>query len=114
MHELGVVFHVIDDVKAIAKENNVEKVSSITIELGEVSTVIPFYLKDCFDWAKKKHEILKDCELKVEIIKAVTLCEDCQKEYSTVDHGKICPYCQSERTYLLRGNEFTIKEIEAE
>ncbi len=39
-------------------------------------------------------------------------CEECQKEYPTVEHGKICPYCGSENTYLLRGNEFLIKEIE--
>lgn len=67
---------------------------------------------DCWNWAVKKHEILADCELRVERIDAVTYCEDCQKNYSTVEHGKICPYCKSENTYLLRGNEFNIKEIE--
>ncbi|MFQ9073156.1 MAG: hypothetical protein ACLR43_10835 [Faecalibacillus faecis] len=28
-----------------------------------------------------------------------------------IDYGKTCPYCHSENTYLLRGNEFNIKEI---
>lgn len=112
MHELGVVFYVIDDVEKVAKENNVQRVHSVTLEVGEVSTVIPEYLMDCWNWAVKKHEILADCELKVERIDAVTYCEDCQKNYSTVEHGKICPYCKSENTYLLRGNEFNIKEIE--
>lgn len=112
MHELGVVFYVIDDVEKVAKENNVKRVHSVTLEVGEVSTVIPEYLMDCWNWAVKKHEILADCELRVERIDAVTYCEDCQKNYSTVEHGKICPYCKSENTYLLRGNEFNIKEIE--
>lgn len=112
MHELGVVFYVIDDVEKVAKENNVKRVHSVTLEVGEVSTVIPEYLTDCWNWAVKKHEILADCELRVERIDAVTYCEDCQKNYSTVEHGKICPYCKSENTYLLRGNEFNIKEIE--
>ena len=44
-------------------------------------------------------------------IDAVTLCDDCKKEYDTIAHGKICPYCGSDNTYLLRGNEFEIKEI---
>ena len=114
MHELGVVFHVINQVKEIAKENNVEKVNSVTIELGEVTTVIPYYLEDCWNWARKKHDVLVDCKLKIETIKAITYCEDCQKEYSTVEHGKICPHCGSEHTYLLRGNEFIIKEVEVE
>lgn len=112
MHELGVVFYVIDDVEKVAKENNVKRVHSVTLEVGEVSTVIPEYLMDCWNCAVKKHEILADCELRVERIDAVTYCEDCQKNYSTVEHGKICPYCKSENTYLLKGNEFNIKEIE--
>ena len=28
-------------------------------------------------------------------------------------YAKICPYCKSERTYLITGNEYNIKEIEA-
>ena len=112
MHELGVVFYVIDDVKKVAEENNVEHVHSVTLEVGEVSTVIPEYLIDCWNWAVKKHEILTDCELRVERIDAITYCEDCRKTYPTVQYGKICPYCGSERTYLIKGNEFNIKEIE--
>lgn len=112
MHELGVVFYVIDDVKKVAEENQVEHVNSVTIQLGEVSTVIPEYLIDCWNWAVKKHEILTDCELKVERIDAITYCEDCKQTYPTVKFGKICPHCGSEKTYLIQGNEFTIKEIE--
>lgn len=36
MHELGVVFYVIDDVEKVAKENNVQRVHSVTLEVGEV------------------------------------------------------------------------------
>ena len=43
----------------------------------------------------------------------MTLCEDCHSEYETVRYAKICPNCGSEHTYLLRGNEYNIKEIEA-
>ena len=57
--------------------------------------------------------MLKETELIVEIIPAVTYCEDCKKTYSTVEHGKTCPHCQSSNTYLIAGNEFNIKEIEA-
>ncbi len=40
MHELGIVFHIIDSVEAVGKENSLQAVSSVTLELGEVSTVI--------------------------------------------------------------------------
>lgn len=112
MHELGVVFYVIDDVKKVAIENNVERVNSVTLQLGEVSTVIPEYLEDCWNWAVQKHDLLIDCKLHIEQIDAVTYCENCKETYPTVKHGKTCPHCGSEKTYLLQGNEFMIKEIE--
>ena len=48
MHELGIVFHIIDTIEEIAKEQNLKKVASVTLEVGEVSTVIPSYLEDCW------------------------------------------------------------------
>ncbi len=112
MHELGVVFHIIGDLEKVAAENRVRRISKVTLELGEVSTVIPRYLTDCWQWAAAKNELVRGAELVIEPITAVTYCEDCRREYPTVQYGKTCPHCGSERTYLLRGNEFLIKEIE--
>ena len=112
MHELGVVFHVIKALENTAAENNVTKINKVTLQLGEVSTVIPHYLLDCWKWASAKTELLSDAEMIIETIPAVTFCEACGREYATVEHGRICPYCGSDKTYLLRGNEFMIKEIE--
>ena len=76
MHELGVVFHVIKSVNRIAEENGVSRVSAVTIELGEVSSVIPDYLLDCWKWAVSKEIVMKDAELRIEQIKAETFCEN--------------------------------------
>ena len=112
MHELGVVFYVVRDVKKIAEDNKIEKVNSVTLEIGEVSGIIHEQLIDCQKWASAREVILKDAELIIEPIHAVTFCEDCESNYDTVDYGKICPNCGSENTYLVTGNEFNIKEIE--
>ena len=45
MHELGVVFHCIKEVNKIAEENGVKKINSVTVEIGEVSTVYHISLK---------------------------------------------------------------------
>ncbi len=100
MHELGVVFNVIEAVEEIAKENELKKIEE--------------YLTDCWDWAVKRNVLFGDTKLLLEKIPAVTFCEDCKKTYPTVLHGKICPHCGSGRTYLVQGNEFIIKEISAE
>ncbi|MBQ9305682.1 hydrogenase maturation nickel metallochaperone HypA [Butyrivibrio sp.] len=113
MHELGVVFRIIDDLTEVGKENKLEKIHSVTLQLGEVSGVVPHLLTDAWKWASDKTELMKGSELIIETLPAVTLCEDCKSEYETVAHGKICPNCGSEHTYLLKGNEFMIKEIAA-
>ena len=114
MHELGVVFHVVKKVEEVANENDITEIKSVTLEVGEVSTVIEEYLRKCWKWTtEKKTELLKGTELIIEVIQAVTFCEDCEKTYATVEHGKTCPHCGSLNTYLLTGNEFNIKEIEA-
>lgn len=114
MHELGVVFHIADAVVEVAEKNDAVRVHSVTLEIGEVSTVIPEYLIDVWKWHCKRVPILNDCELLVERIHALTYCEDCGTTYDTVPQGKICPHCGSGRTYLLTGNEMNIKEIAVE
>lgn len=113
MHELGTVMYIIRTVEDCCRENQLTKVASVTLQVGEVSGILPKYLCDCWEWAVKRTEFLKEAALRIEPIEAVTLCTDCGEEYSTVKYAKICPRCGSERTYLLRGNEYAIKEIEA-
>ncbi len=113
MHELGIVFHIIDSVERVGRENDLTSVSAVTLELGEVSTVVDTYLQDCWRWAADRSELLRGAELKTEALPAVTQCDACGKTYPTVAHGRICPYCASESTHLLCGSEINIKEIEA-
>lgn len=112
MHELGVVFHIMDSLEKVAVENAVESISKVVLELGEVSTVIESYLQSCWKWAAGKRELFSQAELVVETLPAVTYCEGCGRTYPTVEYGKICPHCRSQDTWLLQGNEFNIKEIE--
>ncbi|MCR5675422.1 MAG: hydrogenase maturation nickel metallochaperone HypA [Lachnospiraceae bacterium] len=139
MHELGVVFRVIDAVSETAAENGLKRICSVTLKLGTVSGVVPEFLTDCWKWAVNRADndapevltltetqeegkasgkapagLLRGAELIIEPIEARTFCEDCQNTYDTVAHGRICPRCGSERTYLLQGNEFLIEEIMGE
>lgn len=111
MHELGIVFHVIDMVEKAAAENKAAAVASVTLELGEVSGVIPHELSSCWNWAVKKTERMREAALVIETIPAVTFCEGCGQTYPTVPQGKTCPHCGSGETWLRQGNEIQLKEI---
>ena len=114
MHELGLVNYVVEQVSKIAEEQNVRKIRSVTLQFGEVSGIVPAYLHDYWLWYTKKFPLFEGSKLKTEEIPAVTWCDDCKITYSTVTYGKTCPHCGSGKTWLLRGNEMMIKEIEVE
>ncbi|MBR0162157.1 MAG: hydrogenase maturation nickel metallochaperone HypA [Oscillospiraceae bacterium] len=113
MHELGTIYYVIDTVEQLMVENQLTKVASITLEVGEVSGIVPSFLMDFWEYAKMKTEHFQETELKIEELKAVTYCQNCAKTYPTMEYKKICPYCGSDNTFLVTGNEYNIKEIEA-
>ena len=112
MHELGTVIYIIETVEKLAVENHLTTVGSVTLEVGEVSGIIPGYLTDFWMYARKKSELLKEAELKIDTLPAVTYCQDCRQTYPTVQYAKECPYCHSFNTFLVTGNEYNIKEIE--
>lgn len=51
MHELGIVFHVIRAVEDIGRQQQLTDVASVTLELGQVSGVVPRELESCWKWA---------------------------------------------------------------
>ena len=114
MHELGMIVHITKTLQNVAKENNLSEIGSVTLEIGEVSTIVPDYLTDCWKYYRKKFPLIEHSELKIEILPATTYCEDCRQTYPTVEFGRQCPYCKSPNTYLVCGDECNIKEIEAQ
>ncbi len=51
MHELGVLRHVVQTVGKIAAANRVKRVKYITLEVGEESGYVPYYLNKLFPHA---------------------------------------------------------------
>lgn len=114
MHELGIIIHINKTLHSIAKEQELKDIASVTLEIGEVSAIIPEYLSDCWQYYRQKFPLIEQAELIIETLPAITYCEDCEQTYATVQYGRECPYCHSSNTYLIAGNECNIKEIEAQ
>lgn len=114
MHEMGIVLHLAKTLDETAAEEHLARIGSVTLQVGEVSGILTDYFQECWDYFKVRHPVLKDSELILETIPAVTWCDNCKRTYETVKYGRECPYCHSGETWLLRGNECIIKEIKAE
>ena len=112
MHELGLVNYVVKEVSKIAEENKASKVESVTLAFGEVSGIVTAYLYDYWNWYTKKYPMFDGAKLVCEEIPAVSWCDDCKISYNTVSYGKTCPKCGGGNTWLLRGNEMLIRQVE--
>lgn len=112
MHEIGVLMEVVKSVERFAKENDVEKIETLVLQVGELSSMIPKYLKTLYP-AAVTETILEGSELVIEILPANGLCKDCNKVFNLVINNGTCPKCNTKNWELLGGKEFFIKEIAA-
>lgn len=114
MHELGVVMEVVKTVSALCAEEGIKRVDFIVLQIGEISTVVPKFIEECYPAAVDR-TFLEGTSLVIETIPANALCRDCNKAYRVLenpnDDKNICPNCGSDKTELLSGREFNIKEI---
>ena len=113
MHELGIVVKVLEQVDEVAEQYKAEKIMKVTMEVGEVSTIVPDLFTDAFNWARKKTRFAQEAELEMIIIEGRTYCRACGETYRTTEYGKKCPHCGSPETYLLTGDQVIIKDISA-
>lgn len=112
MHELGILYHVVKTIDEIKVAENLTIIESITLEVGELSGVVPMYLEECWPAAVYKTEYV-DVELIIEEIEGVVNCNACHKNYNLMKANGKCPHCGEERSTLVCGDEFNIKELSA-
>lgn len=112
MHELGIVIKVVKTVEDYANKNNVTKIETLVLQIGELSSVIPHYVQECFPIAVKD-TLLADTQLEIEKLPAHGRCKSCGKVFNVIEHKSTCPACNSKAPEMISGNEFLIKEIVA-
>ncbi len=112
MHELGIVYNIVERVLKVVKDNNLSEVKTIVLEVGERSGVVPKYLHACYP-AAVDGTMLENTILEVEEITATSVCRDCGKVFVTLENGGLCTACGSGNAKDITGGEFTLKSIEA-
>lgn len=112
MHELGIVFEIVKKLDTIVCEAQIEPndVAAVILELGEASTIVPKYLKECWPVATDNTDF-EHVEMEIEIITATVQCKNCGEIYEYLNNDRVCPKCMSEECSIVAGREFNIKEV---
>ena len=110
MHEIGIVRSLIKTVIDFAAENSLTDIQEVVVDCGELSLVIPEYVKEIYP-VVARDSILKDAKLTVNMIPGLAECDDCDEIFNVVENKGYCPSCRSFNKTILSGKDFSIREI---
>lgn len=110
MHELSIAINIVEIAEEEVRKTTAEKVSELTLEIGDLSGVIIEALNFAMEEAVKG-SVLENARIKINKIEAVARCSDCGHEFTTKEHLTVCPKCSSSFSDIIKGKELNVKSL---
>ena len=107
MHEMTIAMNIIDIVCKKANDEKAYKISSVDLEIGELSGVLIESLEFCFE-AACKNTIADGAALNIHKINAEAFCKSCNLNFTMNSDFYSCPTCDNFNFEILRGKELSI------
>ena len=111
MHELSILIEVVRIVEELAEKQGLNKVETIVLQVGELSSVVPQFMVEYFSNVVDGKPVFEGTKLEIETLPSTAKCLDCQTVFRVIKTEGYCPKCRSFSKELLSGQEFFIKEI---
>ncbi|MBW1982685.1 MAG: hydrogenase maturation nickel metallochaperone HypA [Deltaproteobacteria bacterium] len=113
MHEMAIAQNLLDIVIQEGSAHGVSRVLSLSLKVGELSTVVPESLIFCFELLSKG-TLAEGARLDIEKVPTICRCRECDHEFSVTDLLFSCPKCGSGKVELQSGRELTLESFEGE
>lgn len=111
MHEMSYIMRLVQMAADTASMNNARSVESVSIQVGEMTGLIPEYLERYYPKAVEG-TILEGSKLNIEYLPVLVRCRTCKCEYHPDRTNEyLCPSCHNSGSDLLTGREFLIKNM---
>lgn len=113
MHEVSVALGLLDLVEEKCRETGYQTVSSVRVQVGKISGILPEALTFAFDSVKKERVTARDSELIIELIPLGGVCTACKQKFTTDEPYILeCPSCSSSSFKINQGYELQLIELE--
>lgn len=110
MHELGILSALVRTIEGIMQDEGLTKVDKIIIEIGELSGIVPQYIKQCYPAAVYK-TFMEKTILELVVVPGLVKCRSCGRIFNAVINDLRCPDCIGQDLEILKGNDMIVKEI---
>ena len=115
MHEVSIVLGMIDELTRIARENEAESITLVTLKIGKMSGVVTDSLKFAFDAVKLEHPFISSAEIIINEVPMVYQCNTCKNDFEAEDiYFPNCTSCKSNDLTIISGEEQHIESVEVE
>jgi hydrogenase nickel incorporation protein HypA/HybF len=111
MHELSICQSMMQQVEAIAAQENARQITSITLRIGPLSGIEPELLLQAFPIATAG-TLAEQAELKIENQAVRILCSRCDTESEVPSNRLVCPECGDFHTRVVSGDELLLASLE--
>lgn len=110
MHEIGVVRSMLHTVEDFARDNGLDEIVTIVLEIGDLSMVIPKYVEDIYSVVVKDTRF-ENTELVIETVEGQGVCRECKRAFPIVKNEGYCPRCGKRNADIISGRDFVVKEV---
>lgn len=111
MHEMSLAQDVLKIIEDAAHTQHFNRVRSVVLEIGKLSSVEPDAMRFCFD-AVTAGSIAEHARLEVVETEGAGRCDACQSEMPLPSVYTPCPNCGSYRVSVIRGDAMRVIELE--
>ncbi|WP_017379386.1 hydrogenase maturation nickel metallochaperone HypA/HybF [Paenisporosarcina sp. TG-14] len=114
MHEMSLMWEIINLVSDDARLKGFNKVSKIDVIVGDLSNVLPDALELAFLYFRTDQIRFIDVRTELHIIREVASakCETCQWEFEPDYRVALCPVCGLLNCLLISGETFRVESYE--
>lgn len=115
MHEISLVHNLLEQLTALALENNRKRVTKVTMEIGPCSGVVVDSFQFGFDILTEHNQLTRGAKLVIHIPQALYRCTQCGHEIKTnKERPRSCPECDEHLLMPEGGDDLILKQVEME
>ena len=113
MHEMSVAVQLVAQIEDAVRDSELEKVTKVMLDVGEMQLVVPEALVAAFESAAEG-TVAEGSELVIKEVAAEASCRSCGYEYVPEIANYMCPKCLKADAEIIAGKDIILKSIEGE
>ena len=110
MHEVSMMQNTLDIAIAQAKQSNASKIDRLTMNIGDLSGVIPEALEFAFE-VLTKGTIAENAQLEINSIAVACHCQKCDRNFQPEAYVYQCPHCGQMSNDVIFGRELELDSV---